>query len=64
MKEHAKAYLKEFASSQPNWIKALIYGTIETNGNISNSFFLPFQPNFSQVFVILIFYILFMFLSI
>lgn len=35
MKEHAKAYLKEFASSQPNWIKALIYGTIETNGNIS-----------------------------
>jgi len=35
MKEHAKAYLKEFARCQPNWLKALIYGTIETNGDIS-----------------------------
>ncbi len=36
MKTNAKEYLKEFATSQPNWLKALIYEVIETNGNISN----------------------------
>lgn len=36
MKKNAKEYLKEFASSQPNWFKALIYEVIETNGNISD----------------------------
>jgi len=35
MKENAKEYLKEFASSQPDWLKALIYEVIETNGDIS-----------------------------
>ena len=37
MKQNAKEYLKEFASSQPNWLKALIYEAIETNGSISDS---------------------------
>jgi len=37
MKQSAKEYLKEFASSQPNWLKALIYEAIETNGSISDS---------------------------
>ncbi len=36
MKTNAKEYLKEFAISQQNWLKALIYDTIETNGNITN----------------------------
>lgn len=36
MKSNAKEYLKDFATSQPNWLKALIYDSIETNGNISN----------------------------
>lgn len=36
MKENAKEYLKEFASSQQNWLKALIYEVIETNGSISD----------------------------
>jgi len=36
MKQNAKKYLKEFASSQPRWLKALIYEAIETNGNISD----------------------------
>ncbi|NQY54592.1 MAG: hypothetical protein HRT42_13585, partial [Campylobacteraceae bacterium] len=36
MKENAKEYLKEFASSQPNWLKALIYEVIETNADISH----------------------------
>ncbi len=35
MKENAKEYLKEFAASQLDWLKALIYEAIETNGNIS-----------------------------
>ncbi len=34
MKENSKEYLKEFADSQPDWLKALIYEVIETNGNI------------------------------
>jgi len=37
MKEHAKQYLKEYAKSQENWLKALIYDAIETNGNIPES---------------------------
>jgi len=37
MKQNAKEYLKEFTSSQPNWLKALIYEVIETNGSISDS---------------------------
>lgn len=37
MKRNAKEYLKEFASSQPLWLKALIYEIIETNGDISDS---------------------------
>ncbi|RAI84724.1 AAA family ATPase [Algoriphagus yeomjeoni] len=36
MKSNAKEYLKEFASSQPDWLKALIYDSIESNGNITN----------------------------
>lgn len=36
MKTNAKEYLKEFATSQQNWLKALIYDAIETNGNITN----------------------------
>lgn len=36
MKTNAKEYLKEFSSDQKNWLKALIYEVIETNGNISN----------------------------
>lgn len=36
MKTNAKEYLKEFATSQPDWLKALIYEVIETNGNISD----------------------------
>jgi len=36
MKQNAKEYLKEFANSQPNWLKALIYEAIESNGNISD----------------------------
>ena len=35
MKENAKEYLKEFAISQSDCLKALIYEAIETNGNIS-----------------------------
>ncbi|CAC9435603.1 AAA family ATPase [bacterium endosymbiont of Bathymodiolus sp. 5 South] len=35
-KKNAKEYLKEFATSQSDWLKALIYEVIETNGNISN----------------------------
>lgn len=34
MKENAKEYLKEFAAYQIDWLKALIYEVIETNGNI------------------------------
>jgi energy-coupling factor transporter ATP-binding protein EcfA2 len=36
MKVNAKEYLKEFSASQPEWLKALIYEVIETNGNISD----------------------------
>jgi len=36
MKTNAKEYLKEFVTSQPDWLKALIYEVIETNGNISD----------------------------
>ncbi|MFA0961662.1 hypothetical protein AB9P05_07635 [Roseivirga sp. BDSF3-8] len=36
MKSNAKEYLKEFATSQHDWLKALIYDSIESNGNISN----------------------------
>jgi recombinational DNA repair ATPase RecF len=36
MKQNAKEYLKEFSNSQPNWLKALIYEIIETNGDISS----------------------------
>ena len=37
MKTNAKEYLKEFATfEQPNWLKALIYEVIETNGNLSD----------------------------
>ena len=36
MKENAKEYLKEFANFQPNWLKALIYEVIETNGSITS----------------------------
>ncbi len=36
MKTNAKEYLKEFADSQPKWLKALIYDSIETNGNVTN----------------------------
>ena len=36
MKKNAKEYLKEFASSKPDWLKALIYEAIESNGNISD----------------------------
>ncbi len=36
MKANAKEYLKEFATSQSDWLKALIYEAIETNGNISH----------------------------
>ncbi|MFW8602479.1 AAA family ATPase [Desulfobacterota bacterium M19] len=36
MKTNAKEYLKDFATSQPDWLKALIYEVIETNGNISD----------------------------
>lgn len=36
MKSNAKEYLKEFATSQPDWLKALIYDSIESNGNITN----------------------------
>ncbi|MDD4111086.1 MAG: hypothetical protein PHS54_06050 [Clostridia bacterium] len=35
MKNNAKEYLIEFAQSQENWLKALVYETIETNGSIS-----------------------------
>ena len=37
MKRNAKEYLKEFASSQPLWLKALIYEIIKTNGDISDT---------------------------
>ena len=33
-KQNAKEYLKAFAASQDNWLKALIYNAIETNGEI------------------------------
>ncbi len=36
MKTNAKDYLKEFATDQPDWLKALIYASIESNGNITN----------------------------
>ena len=36
MKINAKEYLKEFAESQPDWLKFLIYEVIESNGNISD----------------------------
>jgi len=36
LKKNAREYLKEFANSQSDWLKALIYEAIETNGNISN----------------------------
>ncbi len=36
MKTNAKDYLKEFATDQPDWLKALIYDSIESNGNITN----------------------------
>ena len=36
MKNNAKEYLIEFASSQEDWLKALIYSAIETNGSISS----------------------------
>ena len=36
MKTNAKEYLIEFATSQPDWLKALIYEVIETNGNVSD----------------------------
>jgi len=36
MRTNAKDYLIEFANSQESWIKALIYKSIETNGDISN----------------------------
>ncbi|MBL4653695.1 MAG: hypothetical protein JKY53_12670 [Flavobacteriales bacterium] len=36
LKLNAKEYLKEFAISQPDWLKAIIYEVIETNGNIAN----------------------------
>lgn len=35
MKKNAKEYLKDFASSQDDWLKALIYSAIDTNGDIS-----------------------------
>lgn len=36
MKSHAKEYLLEFANNQhDNWLKALVYETIQTNGEIS-----------------------------
>lgn len=35
MKENAKEYLIEFANSQEDWLKALVYDAIETNGDIS-----------------------------
>ena len=35
MKQNAKEYLKEFANNKQNWLKALIYELIETNGKIS-----------------------------
>jgi energy-coupling factor transporter ATP-binding protein EcfA2 len=33
-KENAKEYLKEFATSQDDWLKTLIFDAIETNGDI------------------------------
>lgn len=36
MKTNAKEYLNEFATSQPDWLKAIIYDSIESNGNITN----------------------------
>lgn len=36
MKENAKEYLKEFATSQDNWLKAIVYEAIETNGDIAD----------------------------
>lgn len=36
MKINAKEYLKEFAKSQSDWLKFLIYEFIESNGNISD----------------------------
>jgi energy-coupling factor transporter ATP-binding protein EcfA2 len=35
VKENARDYLKEFAKSKDDWLKALIYDAIETNGSIS-----------------------------
>lgn len=36
MKTNTKEYLKEFATSQPDWLKVLIYEVIKTNGNLSD----------------------------
>lgn len=36
MKQHAKEYLLEFSEFQLDWLKALIYDVIETNGEISD----------------------------
>lgn len=36
MKTNAKEYLIEFAEDKPMWLKALIYETIESNGNLSD----------------------------
>ena len=36
MKKNAKVYLKDFANDKPNWLKALIYEVIESNGSISD----------------------------
>ena len=36
MKSNAKEYLIEFANSQEDWLKALIYAAIETNGAITS----------------------------
>ena len=35
-KQHAKEYLYEFSKYQDNWLKALIYDAIETNGDIKD----------------------------
>lgn len=35
MNQHAKEYLLEFSENQEDWVKALIFGAIENNGEIS-----------------------------
>lgn len=37
MKKNAKVYLKEFANDKANWLKALIFEVIESNGDISDN---------------------------